>query len=368
LLLLSIVGIGVGGLTVPYDTLAEYVPNAYRGTTMLSLNYFWTFGSMMALSAAYISLNYFHSWRVLVVVTSIPCWVSAFAGWYLVPETPRWLCAHGKFDQALETLRQGATQNGHDALQLFPPGTTLVVEVGEEEEFNFQALCLPQWRWIVMNLSGAWAGFGLLYYGTILAITIIFQKNEANSNELDFDYSAIFTSASAEIFGVLLVILTVDRWGRVPSQAWSYIVGGLCASSMCFGSSVWGWHDRTLAVLAFGARLFMMSASCVTWIITPELLTTEVRATGHGVVNAMARVTGILSPFVVQKSRTVAGIVLLITSILSAFCVLQLPETAGRSMGGAGGAASQEESTAEEPLVDQLVGAAEGEEDVVAIG
>lgn len=335
--LLSMVGVGVGGLTVPYDTLAEYLPNSYRGASLLAVNYFWTFGSMLALLAAYVSLQRFHSWRFMIVATSIPCWISAIVGWFAVPETPRWLVANQKSSQALQTLRQAAKTNGLDEMAVFPPGTELLVE--EEEQASFQDLLLPKWRWIILNLAGVWASFGLLYYGTILSITVVFQKEDSNTGKLDFDYMAMLTSASAELFGVTAVILTVDRWGRIPSQAWPYLVGGFCAGAMCIGSTTITMTDKhtwLLAALAFGARLCLMGASCVTWIITPELLTTEVRATGHGVVNAMARITGSLSPFVVQggSSRLVTGLILVAFSILATVCVCQLPETAGKAMGG----------------------------------
>lgn len=40
------VGFGVGGLTVPFDTLAEFVPNSHRGQNLLLIEYFWTAGTL----------------------------------------------------------------------------------------------------------------------------------------------------------------------------------------------------------------------------------------------------------------------------------------------------------------------------------
>jgi hypothetical protein len=39
----------------------------------------------------------------------------------------------------------------------------------------------------------------------------------------------------------------------------------------------------------FGARLFIMSAFTLLWVITPELYPTHVRACGLGISNACAR-------------------------------------------------------------------------------
>lgn len=44
-----LVGFGVGGLTVPFDTLAEFVPNSQRGSNLLLIEYFWTAGTLRKL-------------------------------------------------------------------------------------------------------------------------------------------------------------------------------------------------------------------------------------------------------------------------------------------------------------------------------
>ena len=348
--LLLCVGVGVGGVTVPYDTMAEFLPNQQRGRSLLALQYFWTMGALMALGAAYISLQILHSWKFLVVIGSVPCWISAFVGWFVVPETPRWLCSQGRDDEALQVLRLAAIQNGHDADVLFPLGTELVEGVvsddndddddDEDKPSDCAVLLQPEWLYIILTLCVIWSGFGLLYYGAILSITQIFATDDSNNNNNDdginFDYAAIFTSSSAELVGVTIVLYTVDGYGRIASQAWSYLLGGVCIGTLSYGATA-GWHHAVLEALAFGTRLFMMSATCVTWIITPELLATQVRATGHGLVNALARVAGSMAPFVVQAgaSTRLSGIILTIISVIVALSVLLLPETAGKTLGGA---------------------------------
>ena len=41
-----LVGFGVGGLIVPFDTLAEFVPGSHRGINLLLIDYFWTAGTI----------------------------------------------------------------------------------------------------------------------------------------------------------------------------------------------------------------------------------------------------------------------------------------------------------------------------------
>ena len=81
--------------------------------------------------------------------------------------------------------------------------------------------------------------------------------------------------------------------------------------------------------------MFFMSATCTTWVSTAEILTTEVRTTGHASANAIARMFGAISPFVVKDSTPfpVIGTVILFFGLLNAYTSFNLPETKGRGMG-----------------------------------
>ena len=70
------VGFGVGGLTVPFDIFAEFLPKKQRGKQLLFIEYFWTMGSLMTPLFAYLTLE--KSWRLFVILCAIPCVISGF--------------------------------------------------------------------------------------------------------------------------------------------------------------------------------------------------------------------------------------------------------------------------------------------------
>jgi hypothetical protein len=71
--------------------------------------------------------------------------------------------------------------------------------------------------------------------------------------------------------------------------------------------------------------------------MTAEVLSTEIRSTGHSSANAMARLGAFFSPFLVDTlSLQSLGILMLVVHWFTAFCVCQLPETKGAHMGGRG--------------------------------
>jgi putative MFS transporter len=158
-----LVGLGVGGLTVPFDTLAEFVPASHRGTNLLAIEYFWTGGTLMVPVLAYFSLSegddaHENGWRIFVLLCGLPCLASTILSLFYVPESPRWLMTKGKHVKALKILRLAAQQNGKDPMELFPENIHLVDEEEAEENNNFCDLLSPQWRRITLLLWGTWAG------------------------------------------------------------------------------------------------------------------------------------------------------------------------------------------------------------------
>ena len=203
-----------------------------------------------------------------------------------------------------------------------------------------------------------WFGFGFLYYGVIIAVSLVFTSdgaenddyvaddvaddNEQNIASYDFDFGAIFVTASAEIFGLIAVLGTIDSIGRIPSQTIAYLIGGISTFILGILCVYWEGNDNdetfrrtSLIILAFISRMAMMASSCVTWVSTSEMLSTEIRSTGHGAANAMARLGGFIAPFIITEGNSlgiIGGLVLLV-SLLTAECANKLPETAGRPMG-----------------------------------
>ena len=333
LLLRTMVGFGIGGLTIPFDVMAEFLPQSERGNKLLSLNYFWTFGTLLVVLAAYISKD---NWRLLVVLTAVPCVISTIVGVCYVPESPRWLVGHGRNQEALAILRRAAEVNGHqNAGELFPADLKLLADEDEPITVSTCYSTLFEYKYLIFFLSLVWAGFGLLYYSTIILITLVFQGDTEGSND-DVNYRSITVSVMSEFVGVTLVILTIDRFGRVWSQMVTYLIGGIFVGLLCFFEA--SGSTFVLTAFAFGSRLGFMSASCVTWTATAELLPTSIRTTGHSIVNAVARGTGAISPFIVVQgetrgSYTIVGGILTIVSIVTIGASYMLPETKDAALG-----------------------------------
>jgi len=343
-----LVGVGVGGLVVPFDTVAEFVPTAQRGYHLLYLGYFWTMGTVLVPILAYFTLGDNEDgasepgrWRLFVLLCAVPCILATLLAIRWVPESPHFLTGQGRTDEALEVLKLAATENGMNAEEVF--ANTLVKQDDNQEAHSIKTLLEPEWRLLTLKLWGTWFGFAFLYYGTIILVTMTFAENDSTNpdgNPSDgsykFDYPAILLAASAEVVGQTFVLMTVETWGRVHTQALSYLLGGLSVLGLAFLAAD-DAKRGPLMFMAFLARMFMMGATSTTWVATAEILPTQIRTTGHASANAIARVGGALSPFIVALyvPMRVIGIIMASVALVTSVLSWHFPETQGKALGTA---------------------------------
>ena len=104
-----VVGFGLGGVPVAYNLCAEFLPSKKRGVYLSSLEFFWSFGSMISALLAWTILPK-SSWRTLLGATVSPL---ILLGVLLVwmPDSPMYLASKGKMEEAERTLRFIAKMN-----------------------------------------------------------------------------------------------------------------------------------------------------------------------------------------------------------------------------------------------------------------
>ncbi|XP_034031856.1 synaptic vesicle glycoprotein 2C [Thalassophryne amazonica] len=116
LLMRIISGVGVGGsLPVIFSYFSEFMPRLRRGAMISCLATFWMAGNIMAAGMAWLvipstsahfslgSLD-FQSWRVFVILCSIPSLTSALLFKLLMPESPKFLMEIGKEKEAIHVF------------------------------------------------------------------------------------------------------------------------------------------------------------------------------------------------------------------------------------------------------------------------
>ncbi|KMT13277.1 hypothetical protein BVRB_4g085370 [Beta vulgaris subsp. vulgaris] len=356
-----LVGVGLGAGPVLLTWFIEFVPASKRGIWMVLFQAFWTVGSVSEAALAWVVMPKL-GWRWLLGLSVLPSFI-LLVFYFITPESPRYLCLKGRKKEALQVLEQISRINGEE----LPPG--VLVSDMEKEEKNNNILkgvtdeeeVAPKWMDSEMSLTKSvlvllspklarttlllWLVFfgnAFAYYGLVLLTTQLNNKNNAcnsknspssKSSKLDIDYRDVFITSFAELPGLVIAGILIDKLGRKYSMAIMFV-----ACSIFLFPLVSHRSGTVTTVLMFGARASIMGTFTIAFIFAPEIYPTSVRNTGFGTASSMARVGGMVSPYVavalVQACHQMAAILLFAGMVLAAaVAVVLIPhETKGREL------------------------------------
>ncbi|GIX93452.1 synaptic vesicle 2-related protein [Caerostris extrusa] len=176
-------GTGAGGeLTL----CTEYCPTSMRGKAGLYLCYFWSLGTCLVTLLAWLIMEYLDSWRILLLIVSLPCLMGVIAmKWF--PESARYYLVSGQRDKAIDILQQMAKMNGCE----LPPGQ--LVHVSEEQKLGrVKDLLSKEYRLSSFLFWYIWLATAFAYYGIALVSPIIitegsFTKGGNDTNSTFFE-------------------------------------------------------------------------------------------------------------------------------------------------------------------------------------
>lgn len=199
----------------------ELVGPNYRSFITVLTCMFYTFGLMMLAGITYL----IRDWSQLALATSLPfCFYYSY--WFFLPESPRWLLAKGKFEQATKILETLASVNGKELPTSFKQQLKqrILYRKSRSEESlikspGLKELCgSPNLRLKTSLITLNWfvnetVYVGLSYYGPSLG-----------SNQ----YLSFLLSSAVEIPSYIACWLVMDRWGRRWPLCLCMIIAGMC--------------------------------------------------------------------------------------------------------------------------------------------
>ena len=252
---------------------------------------------------------------------------------WLMPESPRWLVVRGRFQEALEILRQGARWNRRQ----MPPDEEVLKLMKEahrgllarEAAMKSGASALQRAfdlirtrRMCLYTFTSAFVGFAISgsYFGIAFDMTQL-----SLSPHLAAGLSGVAEIPTALIFPLM------NRLGRRKSQAAFLFVPAVCMF-LAFVKK----DDTFWMALGVIARIGVAAAFNIVTIYVSEFMPTQRRGLALGVLQTSFRVGAAVSPFVVDlvsdlhelAPSAVFGTVVL----LAGLATLLLPETAGQPM------------------------------------
>ena len=246
--------------------------------------------------------------------------------YFFIPESPRWLIANGRTDEAVLLINKAAEANNVKLSNNFE------LENQEETEeknrdypsYGVKDLFRKSQIGITIPMFICWPVITMLYYGLSLSADKIKMTDNV--------YLSYILVSLIEIPAYLLLPLIIDVWGRKPLFFITQFIPGIC----CIVAAFLTPGTAFFAFLTLSAKFGVSAAANVKYMYTAQLYPTSIRNTAVGTCSTIARIGGALSPiigkFLIELgtlSETVPLCLFGGFGIVGGLCALLLPDTVG---------------------------------------
>jgi SP family arabinose:H+ symporter-like MFS transporter len=323
--------VGVASILSPMY-IAELAPAKYRGT-LVSLNQLAiVIGILVAFFSNYLLVGTGeNNWRWMLLVMAAPA-VLLFFSLFLVPESPRWLVAKGRQDQALRVLLKTLGREFAHA-ELKEIGKTLK----NQEESTFSDLLAPKIR-------------PLLFIGIILAVfqqitginTIMYYAPKIFANVGQSNDSALMQTiliGGINLVFTLVAMVLIDRFGRKIL----ILIGSLGMALMLAGLSTLFFLKETSGILVLVFILgyiafFAASLGPALWVVAAELFPNRLRSKGMSVaiVSLWIACAIVTIAFPIMLEKLSGGTTFLVFALICVanllYVIKYVPETKGKTL------------------------------------
>jgi MFS family permease len=342
-----VVGFGVGAAPAALTLYTDFLPtlpqkNAQaeeqRGRKLILFFAFFSVGAVLESLVAWATLSMpAVGWRGLLVVSAVPSVLLALAlPW--VPESPRWLLDRGEDPRDVERARaimnriERINDCGAQRQHQLPHQRLHQEDSPNEDEETGKDLVMnlknhtsgamfesAHERNVFATLSLLFFLMASLYYSIVLVgASVLDHHHRVNSNTTSQhcvgphnrtapphttgEFASLVVTNSAEVPGLLVAYLLLDRIGRKRTiQVFFLACGAFCAVLWYVASRPTSSDLMWVTILVFGARGSALGFNQSLWIYTSlsDAFRVGNRTRVLGFTTSMARVGSLLAPALV---------------------------------------------------------------------
>jgi SP family arabinose:H+ symporter-like MFS transporter len=272
------------------------------------------------------------SWRWMLAVAAIPAG-GFFCGLLLIPESPRWLIAHGQREKGASILNRiyGTEQA---KLEFSSVEKASATEEGNWRELLSPAVRRPLVIAIVLAVAGQITGINtVLYYGSIL-ISEHFAGQTSGSA-----LTANIIIGLTNFVGTLVALRCMDRWGRRTMLLSAS--AGMAFSLILFAVvlQIHGVSPKLIlaCILAYVA-FFAFAMGPIPWVVISEIFPNKIRGRAASIATSMLWTTTLIVTFTflslvhgvgVSGTFTIYALLCVVSFV---FILKMVPETRGKTL------------------------------------
>ena len=330
-------GFALGALLVVlFAGFTEYVPGRNRGTwssrTSFIGNWAHPICNLIALILISTGMSMSMNWRVEFMIPSVLSIIATYMIYKKFPESPRWLEAQGRVEEAEEIMSRIEKEIEESTGEPLPPVTEAPKEV---KNLPYSALFKGALlrRTIVGSL--VLIGMNTIQYTLMNWMPSLLVGLGYDTSQSQF--MTVFGLFGAP-FGIFIASLIMDKVSRK-------LLGVLLLTGMAVFGIIIGYVTQAglvgmngLIILTFLMNTIIYMYVCyASAVYVPEMWPTSAKLSGSGFSNAMGRVSNVLFPFLVTtlaaQSPSYVFVLLAIVALIIAVGVIFLGvETRGESV------------------------------------
>lgn len=297
-----LLGLAVGGAsTVVPVFLAELAPFEIRGSLSGRNELMIVVGQLAAFVMNAILGNVLGHldgvWRIMLAMAAIPA-VFLFIGMLRMPESPRWLMAKGRYDEALAVLKTIRAEDRAEAE--LAEVQALVQQEHKEQEAGLRSVLSNKFFFRILLI-----GIGLAVFQQLTGINSIMYYGTIVLGEAGFGRSgALIANIAPGVIGVIgafIALWMMEKVNRRTTIITGYtltttfhLLIGLSSLLLPEDSAVRPYILLILIVAFVGSMQTFLNVA--TWVLLSEIFPLHMRAVGMGVsVFFMWTVNGTLS-------------------------------------------------------------------------
>lgn len=344
----GLIGIGVGaGFAIDPLYIAEITPAEHRGELVtwseIAINIGIVFGFSMGLILGRFELDSGTEWRVMLSLGCImPAVMILLVSAGVMPESPRWLVANQRHDEAREILSR-----------IYPPGfdiTSLLQDITEAIQRDAAAEKAIGWA-VLFHATPAFQRMLLVGVGTAVAqqaigidsiqyyLLDIIEQTGIESREQQG--KILVCMGLTKLVFIVIGGKCFDRQGRRPllfvSLLLMYLALGLVGIANLSNSSAFNTRAQLAGMVLYLAA-FSIGMGPGAWLIPSEVFSISIRAKAMALATAMNRAMATVMSSTFLSITEVMGfgayccLLAIICVLIMTFLYFYLPETKGRSL------------------------------------
>eukprot|EP00933_Yihiella_yeosuensis_P050519 TRINITY_DN48320_c0_g1_i1.p1 TRINITY_DN48320_c0_g1~~TRINITY_DN48320_c0_g1_i1.p1 ORF type:complete len:656 (+),score=123.50 TRINITY_DN48320_c0_g1_i1:145-2112(+) len=249
-------------------------------------------------------------WRTLCEMSAIPAAVFFLLSIFCLDESPMFLAASGRFEEAEKCLKRMARMNGKyiDLERLrasFEAQEAALADSGEEAKEGYslsgalKELWRPELRYVAIFMAFAHLAkdFGVFGLSYVLPQYFIYAKGLKPAYEL-------MSVSALSIPGALFAFICTCN-SQIPRPSLMAVAAGMCALFACGMRD--SAPDHLAAPCAYVVKTMAFAYSIFTIVYTAEAFPTSIRITAAGCCTAMGRMGSIGAPLIFEMSKAYLG-------------------------------------------------------------